>query len=155
MKKAVFYFLAIAIVAVTGFLPFSGTDVAKLQPVEVLILQRANDLYTISTNDGLSGVGKDTKDALMDLKLAAPGEVFLETANYLLVAPDCLEVIAELYSYLRPACQLYLMEGEGSYKLIAKYLESHPSEITLLSFRQGRTEIPHLMLQGEVYRLVK
>ncbi len=155
MKRSCLYFLAIALIAVTGLLPFSGTDVAKLQPVEVLILRQNNGLFTISTNDGLSGTGADTESALADLKLTAPGEVFLETANYLLVAPDCLEVVTELYSCLRPACGLYLMEGDGNLEQIGEYLESHPSEITLLSYRQGRAELPRLMIQGEVYRLVE
>jgi hypothetical protein len=71
MKKTVFCFLAIAIVSAAGFLPFKGTDVSKLQPVEVLVLQYKDGLYAISGEDGLIGYGEDVLSALEDLKATA------------------------------------------------------------------------------------
>jgi hypothetical protein len=155
MKKTVLWFLAIAIVSAAGFLPFKGTDVSKLQPVEVLVLQYKEGLYTISGEDGLIGYGEDVLSALEDLKATASGEVFLETANYLLISEDCLACIEELSDFLRPACQLYQLEGEGVLASIAKYLENHPSDITLLSYKQNMSQIPRLIVQGEVYRIVR
>ncbi len=153
MRKTVLCFLAIAIVSITGYLPFRGTDVSKLKPVEVLVLQSKDGLYSISGEDGIIGYGKDMQQALLDLRSTASGEVFLETANYLLVSENCMACIGELSAFLRPACQLYQLEGEGVLKSIAKYLESHPSNVTLLSYRQNASEIPRLIIQGEVYRV--
>lgn len=155
MKKTVLCFLAITIVSVAGFLPFKGTDVSKLQPVEVLVLQYKDGLYTISGEDGLIGYGEDVLSALEDLKATASGEVFLETANYLLISENCLACIAELSDFLRPACQLYQLDGEGVLDSVAKYLESHPSNVTLLSYRQNMSQIPRLIVQGEVYRIAR
>ena len=155
MKKMLLYALAIIFICFSDMLPFAGTDVAKLHPVEVLIVRRESELLSISTDSGLTGFGADIPQALSDLKVAAPGEILLETANYVLLAPECADVLDMLFAYLRPACQVYYFEGTGELAEVAKYLQSHPSDATLLTCKRGETEIPTLIVQGEVYRIAE
>ena len=154
MKKAIIDVSAVVLVCALDILPFTGTDVAKLQPVEVLIVQQVGNQFLVCTESGLSGYGESIPLALDDLKLTASGEVFLDTAEYLLLTARCLDEIGILWQYLRPACQVYLLEGEGEFMNLAKYLESHPSDTTLLDCMRKEREIPRLVIQNEVYRLV-
>ena len=155
MKKMLLWVLAIIAVCYADMLPFIGTDVAKLHPIEVLIVKCENGMFSVSTDSGLTGSGTDVPQALSDLKLAAPGEVFMETANYVLLTLECTDVIDALFAYIRPACQIYFLEGEGKMTDVAKYLESHPSDATLLACRRGETRIPKLIVQEGGYRLVE
>ena len=155
MKKTLIFALAIVVLFFTDMLPFAGTDVAKLHPVEVLIVKREGEKLSISTDSGFTGFGQDIPSAFADLKGGVPGKVLLETANYVLLTAECADVLDALFSYMRPACQIYYIEGAGELKNIAKYLQSHPSDTTLLTCKQGKTEIPTVITQGEVYRIVK
>ncbi len=155
MKKTLIFAFAIGFVLLADLLPFAGTDVAKLHPVEVLIVKREEEKLSISTDSGFTGFGQDIEGAFADLKEVVPGKVLLETANYVLLTGECADELDALFAYLRPACQVYYIEGTGDMKNIAKYLQSHPSDATLLTCKQGKTEIPTVITQGEVYRIVK
>lgn len=155
MKKAIVYLAAITVIATTGILPFDGTDVEKLHPVEVLVFQYNKGMLSVTTDSGLSGFGTDVRQVFEDLKLAAPGEIFLDTVNYVLLAPNCINEISSLYFYLRPACQVYLFEGEGKFTNIGEYLESHASNATILDCIRGESKIPLLTIQNEVYRIAE
>jgi hypothetical protein len=155
MKKLVLWALVIVVISVSDMLPFAGTDVAKLHPIEVLIVQRNNDILSISTDSGITGFGEDVPQALSDIKLVAAGEVFLETANYVLLSPDCSDVIDSFFAYIRPACQIYLFEGEGDWYQVSKYLESHPSNATLLACKRGEAYVPKIIVQEGEFRLAE
>ena len=155
MKKLVLWALVIVVISVADMLPFTGTDVAKLHPIEVLIVQQNNGILSISTDSGITGFGKDVSQAISDLKLVAAGDVFLETANYVLLSPGCEDVIDTLFAYIRPACQIYLFEGEGNWSQVAKYLESHPSKATLLACKRGEPYIPKIIIQEGEFRLAE
>lgn len=155
MRKFILYLVVITIIAAAGLFPFEGTDVGELHPVEVLILQYENGMLSVSTDSGLAGFGDDLQHALKDLKLTTPGEVFLDTVNYVLLAPDCINEINSLYFYLRPACQVYLFEGEGEFKEVGKYLEGHPSNLTILDCIRDEVKVPLLTIQNEVYRIAE
>jgi len=155
MKKILVWVLAIIAVSCADMLPFTGTDVAKLHPIEVLIIERDNGIFSVSTDSGITGFGTDIPGALSDLKLTAPGEVFLDTANYVLLTSECMDVIGTLFVYIRPACQIYLFEGRGDWEKVSKYLESHPSEATLFTYGREGTQIPKLIVKEDEYRLVE
>lgn len=154
MKKVLMCVLLIGGIGIAGFLPFNGTDVAKLHPVEVLVVNHIDGKYIIKTDTGMVGIGADADAAIEDLKLTAPGDVFLETANYILVGKECAHISVLFYDYLRPACQVYILDGDGELKKIARYLENHPSEATILSCRQGVASPTKLVIDGEVRRVV-
>lgn len=148
--------LCIAVIAITGFaglLPFHGTDVGKLHPVEVLVASKVGERITVETDTGLNGTGKTMDQAIENLKLTSAGEIFLETANYLLVSEEGIHLLDGFSTVLRPACQIYVFKGDGKWDNVAKYLESHPSGVTLLGYRQGMTNIPKLSVHGEDYKI--
>lgn len=153
MKKVVWLVAVITIVTATGLLPFSGTDIAKLHPVEVLIVSRSEDGLHLKTDSGMAGKGKNVAEALQNLRLSSAGNIFLDTVNYLLIASDCTEEIITLWNYVRPACQIYYFNGEGDCEKIGRYLESHPSQTTVLGYLQGQVNAPLLILEGESIRI--
>ncbi len=154
MKKMMLFVLLIVGISFAGLLPFNGTDVAKLHPVEVLVINRIDSNYVIRTDTGLLGAGTNVDAAVIDLKQTAPGEIFLETANYILVGKECSDITSSFYDYLRPACQVYTFEGEGEFGEIAKYLANHPSSATILTYRQGIATATNLVVDKEVCRIV-
>lgn len=153
MKKMILCIVAIAITGFVGLLPFSGTDVGRLHPVEVLAVSVADERIKVETDTGIEGTGKSLKAAIEDLKQTSAGKIFMETANYLLVNEDGISLLPELFALLRPACQVFIFAGSGKLDNISKYLESHPSDVTLLRYMQGEKDIPQLSFQGEVYKV--
>ena len=153
MKKVIWLVAVIVTVAITGLLPFAGTDIAKLHPVEVLIVSRSEDGLLLQTDSGMLGTGKNIEEALQTLRLSSAGNIFLDTANYLLISLDCTGEIVTLWNYVRPACQVYHFKGEGKYEKIGKYLESHPSQTTVLGYLQGEINVPMLIMEGESVRI--
>ena len=152
MKKVLLIVIAIVIAAMAGFLPFNGTDIGKLHPVEVIRIATENGSVYIETDSGISGVGENLEEAIYDMKQSASGHVFLETANFVLIDALDSQLLLAIGEYFRPACQIYLYSGDGEMENIGKYLESHPSQVTALSYRQGVEEIPHIIINGEEYR---
>ena len=153
MRKMLLCVVAIAIVGFIGWLPFAGTDVGKLHPVEVLTVSISGEQITIETDTGIRVTGDSLSAAIEDLKLASAGKIFLDTANYLLVNDEGIGLLPELFALLRPACQVYIFAGSGKWERVAKYLESHPSDVTLLGYMQGMKDIPKLSIQGEEYKI--
>lgn len=153
MKKMMLCIAAIAITGFVGLLPFTGTDVGKLHPVEVLAVSVADERIKVETDTGITGTGKSLEAAIEDLKQTSAGKIFMETANYLLVNEDGISLLPELFALLRPACQVFIFAGSGKMENISKYLESHPSNVTLLRYMQGMQNIPKLSFQGEAYKI--
>ena len=153
MRKMMIWAAAIALTGFTGLLPFSGTDVGKLHPVEVVIASVKDGIICVETDTGVCGTGETTQKAIEDLKRLAAGKVFLETANYLLVREDSIYLLDTFYDLLRPACQVYVFAGNGEWEDVSNYLESHLSRMTLLRYRQGFRDIPRLFVQGEGYQI--
>ena len=153
MRKMLLCIAAIAITGFTGLLPFNGTDVGKLHPVEVLAVSIADEGITVVTDTGLHGIGETMEKAIENMKLTSAGEIFLETANFLLVSEESIHLLDGVSVFLRPACQVYVFSGYGKWDNVAKYLESHPSNVTILSYRQGMTNIPKLSVQDEDYKI--
>ena len=153
MKKMILCIAAIAITGFVGLLPFNGTDVGKLHPVEVLAISAEAEMIVIETDTGLRGMGKTMEKTIENLKITSAGEIFLETANYVLVKKDCVYLLDGLFHLLRPACQIYVYQGDGKWDNVSEYLESHPSCVTLLNYRQGMKNIPQLSAYGEDYKI--
>lgn len=122
----------------------SGTDVAKLQPVEVVIVTRSEGGIEIRTDTGDVGRGEDLAKAVEDLKATTPAEVFLETAEYLLISEECAELVPELMGYLRPSCMLCVLEGDPETEDIAAFLRTHSPDVTLTEYKAGIRDLQTL-----------
>lgn len=155
MKHWLWYALGIVVLAALGFAPFQGTDVAELNPVELIRVSRDNGYILVETDGGDVGVGADIASAFTDLKRKASGEIFLETADYLLIDPELSEQISEVGKYLRPACAVCLELGKADLEKAAAFLGTHRPEVSVLDIRAGETKYPALMVWEERMQLVQ
>lgn len=140
---------ALAVAALSGQRS-AGTDVGHLQPIQVVRVTRAEKIV-IDTDTGELGMGQTLPDAFENLGNTAPGQVFLDTAEYLILAPDCVALLPELNRYLRPSCRVCLEEGGADIAKAGAYLEAHPPSVTLAQWRAGEDNLPALItLEGRM-----
>lgn len=150
--KRVLYYGVLGLLAVFAGIPFHGTDVAKLQPIEVIAISKERNLYLVQTDTEDMGRGTTLYEAFADLKASATGQVFLETAQYLLIEKDLIPALSELKTYLRPACNLCLWDGSGDLTEAADFLDAHHPGLTLLGWLAENQQIPILKTdQGRMH----
>lgn len=148
MKYWAWYIGAVVLVAALGWMPFQGTDVARLQPVELISVSQEENRVLVETDTGDSGRGETLELALEDLKNSTPGEIFLETAEYLLITPEGQSLLPELTKTLRPSCKVCLREGIVDLEEAAAYLSAHEPWLTLQDYRTGEKNLPTLRMEG-------
>lgn len=154
MKKWLFYALAVALVAITGYMPFSGSDVAKLQPVELIRVGYTDDRLTVQTDTGDFGYGQTVAQALGKLKETTAGEVFLDTADFVLVDSGAEHCLDQLTGFLRPACKVCLVDADMKLSAAAEFLRIHSRDFTLQDYRAGKKNIPYLGVEEERFYFV-
>lgn len=143
MKRWVVYIVVVLLFVVT---PFRGTDIAKLAPVEVVWLTEKGGQVYLETDTGDKGWGADVQSALEDMKAAAPGSIFLETADYLIVERGREVLLEQTYDVLRPSCMVCTAEKMPDMETVAVYLSAHEPQTTL---RQWQVEQPSLSVLRE------
>lgn len=146
MKK---FFFALAGVLIL-LLPTQATDIGDLRPVGLLLVHREGELLHITADTGDTGFGKTIEEAAEDLRLCAPGEVFLDTAGILVISEDTLETLPELEKLLRPAVRIVMTDATIDPSETFAYLQAHP---TKYSFVNQTGSIPRLHYEGGQYRL--
>ncbi len=154
MKKWLFYVAAVVLVAALGYMPFSGSDVAVLQPVELIFVDHKDGAVTVQTDTGDMGKGKTLEQAFADLKSTTAGEVFLDTADFLLIGTNGTILLQELTQILRPACKVCIVQEQVDLKEAAEFLRIQSENVTLQQYRTGKGSIPHLIMDEERLRLV-
>ena len=147
MKRWGVYLVLIAAVSFLNIEPFSGTDIAKLAPVEVVWLERQDNLVYLETDTGEQGRGETLQQALTDMKKSAPATVFLETADYLILKQGCEALLAEAYGHFRPNCMLCIAEKKPDLEDIVSFLRAHEPGTTLRQWRVTEMELPVLQVQ--------
>ena len=147
--KWIIFLLAILLITALGWLPFRGTDVATLEPAEALYVYYNKEMICIETDGGWFGKGKTVDEAVADLKESSPGQVFLQTVDYLLLQEGSEEVLPALYPHLRSGCSVCFVEEKPDLKKACAYLRVHKPNLTLQDFRGGDTEIPILTMEGD------
>lgn len=123
--------------------PAEPRDVGKLIPVELVQLSRDWDGVTVRTDTGNGGRGENLEEAMVDLKQKASGEIFLETAEYVLLTGDQEAFIPELKHYFRPGTQVYEAPYLEDLEEAAAYLGQHRRESPL--FRLQNRDLPRLI----------
>lgn len=141
MKRLPIYFAAIVTLIVTQISPFAGTEIADLLPVSLVHLSYENDLVCIETDEGDFGLGISVEEALQDLEKTTAGHIFLQTADYLLVDPDSVELMKEMTAHLRPACSVCLDGGVEDFEDAASFLEGHTPQTTVRDIMAGKTVV--------------
>ena len=106
MKKWMFLAAVLIAVAVLSRRPHPARDVAKLEPIQTLYVYINGTELSIETDTGAKGTGKTLTEAAADMKANASGEIFLDTAEFLLLDPNA-EITEEFHTLLRPTCKRY------------------------------------------------
>lgn len=127
MKLLLYAALLLAVL----LLPNEGTDVGRLIPVEVIAVSEDRGTVKVETDTGDLGKGRTLQEAFVDLKETAPGVIYLDTAEYLLLETGMEERVAVLRTYLKGDVHVcHAQEGiplEG----IANYLSVHKPKVRL------------------------
>lgn len=134
MKKWLLLIGALAAVGFLSRLPHPARDIAKLEPVRVVYLYMDQGRLCIETDTADYGSGRNLTEATDDLRTRADAEIFLDTAEFLLLSPE-VAISPDFYTHLRPACKVCYTERAPDLEAAAEYLAAHPPEITLTRLR--------------------
>lgn len=145
MKRWLWYIGIIVVVAAISGKASNGMDIAKLQPVQVVRVTCPEGQVLIETDTGDWGRGETLKDALKDMKAAASREVFLDTADYLIVSQDCVDLLPAMMKQLRPSCAVCMEEGEADMTQVGVFLQQHAPDVTLMEYRAGDHQLQSLV----------
>lgn len=144
MKRWPLYFAILGILGFLDMLPFQGTDIAKLAPVEAVWLTSVDDTVYLETDTGDVGIGEDVSAALEDMKKKALGTIFIETADYLIVEQGEEALLTQTFSVFRPSCMVCISVEKPDLVDCAAFLSAHESKVTLRQLCGGGTELPVL-----------
>ncbi len=112
----------VVILALLVFAPVERLDVAKLEPVQTVAVSSEEEKIVLETDTGNKGSGENVALALEDLEAHTPGVIYLDTAEYLLVAEGAEQYAEELRSYLKSDVLVCKWDGKGSVADAEKYL---------------------------------
>lgn len=135
MKKIILYALVLAAVLVW---PEQGTDIGKLLPVEALEIGRQGTGIIIRTDTGNTGSGKTVDEAIEDLKHTASGEIYLDTAAYLLVCEGDEALLEKIRPYVKPSIRLCQSEGLINLREVPGYLAIHEPSVKMKTWETGQ-----------------
>ena len=133
--------------------PAQGIDIGKLQPVELVQVYREEGNIVIETDAGDLGRGEKLEDALKNLKRTTPAEVFLETADFLLLTEETRDMLPELAGILRPGTEGFLILEPVDGETAAQYLENHSLGSTIQTIQSEKRRLPRLKTVGERFEL--
>ena len=138
MKKWLIPIAALAAVAVFSRLPHPSRDIADLKPVRAVSIYMEGRSIHIKTDTGDSGAGPDLTEAYEALKSGADGEIFLDTAEFLILDPD-VPITEETYEIFRPDCKVIFLNVQPDLEKAPDYLAQYPPKLTLAQLRAART----------------
>ena len=130
MKKWLIPAAVLAAVAIFSRLPHPARDIADLKPVRAVYIHMEGRTLHIETDTGDSGAGSGLTEACADLRSKADGEIFLDTAEFLLLDP-MVPISEVFYSLLRPDCRVTFTDAAPDLEKAASYLSQHQPKLTL------------------------
>lgn len=108
----------------------------------------------IETDTGAWGAGDSLKSAFLNMKNTASSQVFLDTADYLILTEACEGLLPALTEYLRPSCSLCLERGTSDLEKAGEFLKYHQPEVTIKDYRAGACRLPTLVTEEGRMELV-
>ena len=138
MKKW-FWPVGLLAAAVLLRLPHPARDIARLEPVRAVYLYQKDGLTIIETDPGTTGTGADLETAYAALRNNADREIFLDTAQFLILDPD-VPITDVFYELLRPTTRVVFSNEKPNLETISDYLTIHPPERTLAHLRATKTQ---------------
>lgn len=140
MKRIIIYIL---VTVLALLVPENGTDVGKLQPVELVFLSIEDGQIVLETDTGGWGQSETLNGALENLKETTAGVIFLDTADYLLVTQNAEYLLGEMEGYVKPRIRVCRAEQGIDLVEAARYLGVHPPRMTL-NTREVGEKLPEL-----------
>ena len=134
MKKWLIPMATLAAVAIFSRLPHPARDIADLKPVRAVYIHMEGRNFHVQTDTGDSGAGADLTEACADLRSKADGEIFLDTAEFLILAPE-VPITGEIFALLRPDCRVTFTDAPPDLEKAAAYLSQHQPKLTLARLR--------------------
>lgn len=145
MKRIMIYIAALALLTLA---PVKGADIGKLRPVEVVMVCKQEDTLVLSTDTGDVGQGTDALTALENLKATTPGTIYLDTAEYLLLAEGAEDAAQQLKSSLKKSVRVCMADSTVDLKAAAKFLSVHGDLPQLKIWKTG-DKLPRLRAVGK------
>ena len=127
MKWLLYFGILMAVI----LCPTEGTDVGKLIPVEVVAVSEAEGWITISADTGDMGNGMTMQAAIDDMKASAPGIIYLDTAEYLLLEKGMESYLNTAERHLKQKTHLCYIEEGIPLEAAANFLSVHKPKVTL------------------------
>ena len=115
-------------------LPHPARDIARLEPVRAVYLCIEQGLTTIETDTGTTGTGADLESAYADLRNNADREIFLDTAEFLILDTH-VPITEAFYELLRPTTRVVFSNEKPNLETVSDYLTIHPPDLTLAKLR--------------------
>ena len=131
------WMLYIMLAALALAVPVRRADVGKLRPVEVIAVGGSEVHCIIRTDKGDRGVGATLEEAAANLRDTAPGLIYLDTAEYLLITGNALHLMPEITKYLKGDISVCLQDGPLDPSLAVNYLAEQTNLPKLRSWKKG------------------
>ena len=126
-----------ALVAAALMVPTAPQELGKLIPVEVIKIGQADGTVLIETDTGDAGRGATVEAALRDLSATAPGTIYLDTAEYVLIPEGEKELLGPLTGSLKESVKLCCWEGTINMEEVAVFLDAHTPGTNLKEYQKG------------------
>ena len=128
------------ILALLFLAPVKRLDVAKLQPVQTVAIYTEPGFVVLETDTHNIGRGASVAEALENLEQVTPGVIYLDTAQYLLVAKDGEGYVDALRKYLRSDVRVSAWDGVGEVDLAARFLSTEKDLPKLRNWQETAEE---------------
>lgn len=140
MRSLLCLLAAFLLLTFAGRLPFQIHDASELNPIQTLQIHVQNNSFTLRGENGQTGRGESFTEAVEDLKRTSNGEVFLQTAQKLILTGETKTAICALMNSreLRPAGELFASsETALDLQQVDAYLQTRSSSVTLGDLRSA------------------
>ena len=104
-------------------------DIGALKPIEAVWIGRENDHYLIETDTGDYGLGETLLQAVKHLKDTSGGEIYLDTATFVVTEKEVLEDLGELKDILQKDSYIIIEDGWTNLPNAAQFLRTHQTMI--------------------------
>lgn len=141
MKRLLYIIVLVAALMAPG----EKSDIAKLQPLELIAIHTEGDEIVIQTDTGDEGRGMDVDRAMEDLIRTTSGIVYLDTANYLLIKLGAEKYADDMAGYLKRTVKLCQTSDDPDLEEAAEFLSVHQPNVTLSQWNSGE-ELPELQV---------
>ena len=121
MKRTILYIAALALLLLGG----EGTDIGQLRPVELVKLGENSGVLILETDTGDAGWGLTVDQAVTKLKATTPGEIYLDTAGYLLLEVGTEKYLPQLAGYLKKGTRTAYVTENVNLEEAVVYLRMH------------------------------